>query len=245
MTVETTERPKALDRYPDFVSRLLALGDSAALATGLARASVYDPALTKTPPRSGYDKVPWSVYLYYLRFDTDGRLRVKHYFYDPGTEIPHNTLQTVVQDLVDRVRANDPTLPITGQNFERIKWRRKSYIVFFVDEKNWSLHKNGDPMDGIRFDNSPTPNHCFFDAVDLLITVTNATSGQVSQRSAIAFINHMKRNDQGEDLLEGEEQSFKFEMIFDVQFADATSARMVVIFDPDGTNLGGPVPPPF
>jgi hypothetical protein len=244
MTVDTMERPAALDREANFVSRLVELGDSESLTSGLRRASVYDQALTAVPQRPNYDKVPWSAYFYYVRLDTDGRLRVKHYFYDKGAEIPHASLPVVGQMLVDRVRAGDPTLPMIGRNFERVVWQRKSYIIFFVDEENWTLHKNGNPLDGIRFDHSPTPNHTFFDAVDLQVTVTNATSGAVTQRSAIAFINHMKRNAQGEDLLQDEAQAFKFDIIFDVKFADQSSAPMVVIFDPDGTNLGGAIPPP-
>jgi hypothetical protein len=245
MTVETMERPAAPDhKASNFVARLLALGDSEAVAAGQSRASIYEKRLTETPPRAKFDQIPWSVYFYYVRLDTDGRLRVKHYFYDKGAPIPHDTLATVVQGLVDRIRAGDPTLPITGRNFQNLEWKRKSYIAFFVDEENWTLHKNGNPLDGIRFDNSPTPNHSFFDAVDLKVTVTNARSGAVTQRSAIVFINHMKRNAAGDDLQNTDAQAYKFDMIFDVKFSDDTTAPMVVIFDPDGTNIGGPIPPP-
>jgi hypothetical protein len=244
-TTDLIERPDSDERQASPISKYVSYLERDAQAAGLARHSVYEKRLTETPnPWPGFEKEPHTVYFYYVRLDTDGRLRVKHYTQFSAAAIPHASLQTVVQGLVDNVRNETNNPPRDGKNFENIEWTRKSYIAFFVDEENWSLHTNGDPLDGIRFDNSTTPNHTFFDAKDLTVTVRNRRSGALTQRSAIAFVNHMKRDDNGNDLVLGDRQPFKFEMIFDVKFADASNAPIIVIFDPDGTNVGPPVPPP-
>lgn len=244
-TTDLIERQPEAEGPADFLSKYISYLDSDAQASSSTLYSVYEKRLTELPhPRPGYDKEPYTVYFYYVRVDTDGRLKVKHYTQESASAIPHNTLQAVIQGLVDNVRNGDNNPPPNGRNFASIEWTRKSYIAFFIDEENWDLHQSGNPLDGIRFNSSPTPNHTFFDAVDLRVTVTNRRSGAVTQRSAIAFVNHMKKDDQGNDLEAGDRQPFKFEMIFDVKFADQSPAPIIVIFDPDGTNVGPPLPPP-
>jgi len=237
--------------YQQSLTAPAALAGAAAVAPApaLAPDSVYQEKLRAIPPVAGFDKVPHTVHFYYVRIDTDGKLRVNHYTHALAHPIPPDTIGMVVQQLVDNVRGSNLNPPPDPQtNFQGIEWRRKSYIAIFVDEENWSIHKNGAPIDGIRFvTNLPgtTPNHTFFDAVDLLVDVVNKTSGHPSKRSAIAFINHMKGDAIGNDIGQGVRQLFKFEIVFDVKFADGTAAPMTVIFDPDGTNLGPPVGPPF
>lgn len=234
------------DSKRDFLDRHFAFEATAVAGLGAAAGdSVYDPRLT-TPggPTPNFDLVPHTVYFYYVRLDTDGRLRVRHYTRESATPIPYDTLSQVVQEMVDNVRDGDSSWPSDGKNFADIVWKRKSYVAFFIDEANWELHKNGNPQEGIRFVASPTPNHSFYDAIDLKVTVANRRTGVITQRSAIAMINHMKRNAAGDDLVLGDSQTFKFEMIFDVKFADLSNAPLVAIFDPEGTNLGPPIGPP-
>src|ERR1044072_412947 len=52
---------------------------SVATTAAVTNHSVYEPRLTTVPPTAGYDKVPHTVYFYYVRMDTDGKLRVRHY----------------------------------------------------------------------------------------------------------------------------------------------------------------------
>lgn len=257
MTLEVMERPAACRESIDVVSRYVAIRDRISAAaeteaeaepedlaeTGIGH-SIYEQRLTAEPPVPRYDLVPHTVYFYYVRLDTDGRLTVKHYTRSSPAPIPHGSLQQVVQEMVDNVRNGDTAWASDGKNFADIKWTRKSYIAFFIDESNWDLHKNGSPYGGVRFVAPHTSNHTFFDAVDLKATVVNRTTGVISQRSAIAFVNHMKRNEAGDDLVLGDIQKFKFEIIFDVKFADLSTAPLIAIFDPEGTNLGPPVSPP-
>ncbi|HYI40054.1 MAG TPA: hypothetical protein VE053_07025 [Allosphingosinicella sp.] len=240
---EGGESPGGTGEFQSFRESLAALADVPATVAG-GGDSIYEQRMTAQPPVPNYDLEPYTVYFYYIRLDTDGRLTVKHYTRPSATAIPHASLQQVVQEMVDNVRNGDNAWASDGRNFANILWTRKSYIAFFIDEDNWDLNKNGSPYGGVRFIASPTPNHSFYDAVDLKATVVNRRSGVISQRSAIAFVNHMKRNDQGDDLVLGDRQTFKFEMIFDVKFADLSTAPLVVIFDPEGTNLGPPVSPP-
>lgn len=233
-----------------FGTRYLAEKSALPLASA-SGARVYEEKLRRIPPDPKYALVPHMIYFYYVRIDTDGKLKVDHYTYEPGGAIPPTTIQARVQHLVDRVRGvnNDPMVIHTGSNFEDIKWERISYIAFFVDEEHWTLHQDGSGLEGVRFVSNvggAYPNHTFYDADDFLIRVQNATSGAVTHRSAIAFINHMKKNANGDPLGEHgpEEQKFKFEMLFDVKFAHTSTVGMTVIFDPDGTNTGPPIGPP-
>lgn len=216
-----------------------------------------------TPP---YDAVPCCIYFCYVRVNSNGRVFVTHHFYPGGDpNNPDNPPSTVTWHAIDRdpqlltpileMLAKDarPTgakqFPPIAENFEQLEWRRKSYIAFFIDEANWTLA----PTNGVQFIVEPkggvpgTPNHTFFDSLSLPLTmpINNPKPGgpYSDQRSALVFINHMKRDEDGNDLIEGDRQLFHFLISFDVAFQNGTRA-MRVIFDPDGTNLGPPLPPP-
>jgi hypothetical protein len=205
--------------------------------------SIYEKRLTEDPPRPGFEKEPHFVYFYYVCFDADRCLRVKHYTYDHCAPIAYGALKDVLQGLVDNARGTDDNPASDGTDFNAIEWTRTSYIAFFIDEENWSFYRNGDSLAGISFDNSPIPNHTFFDGIDLELQVADEETCLVSERSAVAFVNHMKRNAAG-DRLGKENQRFKFDMNFKVGFADGCAPPLTVVFDPDGTNMGPPVPPP-
>ena len=179
--------------------------------------------------------------------DTDGKVKVDHYEYEPGYRIYPNMMQGELQYLVDNARGDNDSPRPNGENFEKIVWKRKSYIAFFADEEFWMLHNNKPGSEGVRFVTDiigTFPNYTFYDADDYLLEVTNKTTGKTTKRSAIAFVNHMKRNQGGDDLIKGDFQPFKFEIIFDVKFAHTSQVGMTVIFDPDGTNEGPPIGPP-
>jgi hypothetical protein len=218
--------------------------------------------------RLNYTDVPCCIYFYYVRVNTNGRVFVTHHFYpggdpnDPGNPPPMTTWHAIDRDPqllkpILEMLAKDarPTgagvFPKIGESFEQIEWRRKSYIAFFIDEVNWTVA----PTDGVSFIIEPkngvpgTPNHSFFDAlppVPLTMPITKPKPGgpYTDERSALVFINHMKADDAGRDLDATDlPQLFHFLMSFDVAFQNGTKA-MRVIFDPDGTNLGPPLPPP-
>jgi hypothetical protein len=243
MDTQVMERAPCLEDNPLFLVELLEdPANDYHVARPLSR-SVYEKRLTEPGPRPGYEKEPHFVYFYYIRFDNDRRLRVKHYTYDHCAPIAYRALKDVLQGLVDNARGTDENPASDGSDFNAIAWTRTSYIAFFVDEESWSFYRNGDSLAGVSFDNSPIPNHTFFDGVDLELSVTDDKTGRVSERSAIAFVNHMRRNAAGDTLLK-ETQKFKFDMNFKVSFADGCAPPLTVVFDPDGTNMGPPVPPP-
>lgn len=230
-----------------FIGRFTLFQDQLAAAAGVVNYSVYERRLTENPPRPGYDKVPYVIYFYHVRLEPQGRLQVTHYTKVYQQAVTYPMLQGAVQNLVDNARnGGSAPAPDLTDNFANIVWTRKSYVVIFVDEESWTLHRNGDPLEGVRFNTLlGMPNHTFFDADDLTVNVQDPVTGVVTQRSAIAIVNHMKRNEAGDDLLQTEAQHFKFEIIFDVKFVDQSDAPMIVIFDPGGTNLGPPIPPPY
>jgi hypothetical protein len=267
-----------VDRMAEFLAENQA--DDKAKA-GIVDRSIYAPK-RMTP---GYMDVPYSVYFYYVRVNSDAQLEVTHYFYpnvDPDDDpsdpdnwnpIPHTdaALREIITKLAlnarpikrpapgEQARVRYP--PIDGYFFETIEWTHKSYVVFFVDEANWKFHQppNSDPVVFITTGKDGKvgyPNWSFFDAMnfpDIEMPITGSTD--TDERSAIAFINHLKANDDGRDIGEDdqgnplpvppppERQLFQFQMYLKAKFTNGTS-KMTVILDPDGTNLGPPVPPP-
>lgn len=254
---EIPDHYKALNEY---VGDLVVRQERFTVSTGPINHSIYEERYVSGTP--GFEKTPHSMYFYYVRVNSNGTLEVSHYFYEnfdaSGTSQPiprdEASLETLLQTLAENARPNGAkNPPQIGSNFVGIEWRRKSYVAIFVDELNWSLHKfqNEDP--GVVFITDPKEgktgleNHTFFDALDLEVTmpISRPRPGGPTQdqRSAIVFMNHMKADDAGNDLGVGGGQFFQFRMFFDVKFADGT-AGMTVIFDPGGTNLGPPAPPP-
>lgn len=214
-----------------------------------------------------HQQVPHSVYFYYVRVDSDGRLHVTHHFYpggdpnEPGNppnpadwpSIPRDEegLKALLRDLaLDARPTGAGNYPVIGQAFRDIVWRRKSYIAIFVDELNWKLHKlaaTEDPavvfITELKNGKQGLENHTFFDAMDLDIEMPINGSADTDKRSAVVFINHMKADEAGNDLEAGPGQFFQFKMFFDVEFSIGGKA-ITVIFDPGGTNIGPPPPPP-
>jgi hypothetical protein len=209
------------------------------------------------PQFPNHQRAPCSIYFYYVRINTTGDLYVRHYFYpggnhedvnnpaDPATwpAIPNDdqVIIPILQDLVANARANGARFPLVDADFQNIRWHRKSYVVLFIDEENWTMHRGstGNPAFLFITTGGGTPNHSFFDGRNVDIPMPQGASA----RSAFLCINHMKRDAAGNDLLPGDDQFFQFKVFFDVKFTSGSRA-LTVIFDPDGNNLGPPIPPP-
>ncbi|HYI47887.1 MAG TPA: hypothetical protein VEX35_05415 [Allosphingosinicella sp.] len=241
---------------------------------GTPNHDIYEKRLTEPDPQKWktYRETPYSMYFYYVRINADGRLVVDHYFYVTGhpdvpatwSKIPYNKtgLTTLVGTLARNARpireevprVRDPVRLRKG-NFNKGKWIHKSYIAIFFDEANWSLRKK--PTDGsesaIAFivkegNKVGLPNYTFFDAMDLEvempISYTRPDGSTTDKRSAIVFVNHMKRDEEGNDLIKGDIQDFVFKMILNVNAEATDDPPTVVIIDPGGSNEGPPIPPP-
>jgi hypothetical protein len=235
---------------------------------------VYDKRLGMNFPT--HQRAPHCIYFYYVRLNTNGKLKVTHYFWpsgDPSDENnppdprdwpviknetgapPDQNLRDIVKRLALNARPSvkwpdkDPK-PLPETSFKGIIWRRRSWIVIFVDEANWSLFErttvNSRPaivFTSNATDQACTSNETFFDADDFSIDMPRRRwPGQTDKRTAIAFVNHMKKNHAGDDLSSGEVQDFKFSIFFNVKYADGSDI-MKVIFDPGGTNDGTPLQP--
>lgn len=233
------------------------------LAGTVENHDIYEKRLTE-PDSDKWPEhrlTPHSMYFYYVRINRDGRLVVDHYLYFNGDEnepdkwkaIPYDKdgLTTLVTDLAVNARPRtvdkNPRCRAKG-DFKKTTWRRKSYIAIFFDEANWTLRKktptSGEAAvtfivkEGMK---EGLPNHSFFDAIDLTITIEGDPPGD--ERSAIVFVNHMKGDDHGNDIGTGVTQSFVFKLILDVE-TDSGDPPTVVIIDPGGDNNGPPLPPP-
>ena len=263
------------DAIGAFIERFIA-HQLAPPITGEINHDVYEKRLGK----KNYKYMPRCIYFYYVRMDRDGKLRVDHYFYVKGKyddpvnpthpetwkQIKPHEIPCIIQELAMNARPgkgkkkDPPKLP-DEQNFNRIKWKRKSYIAIFVDEANWVLHKSAKLPAVVFNTDNPTKdpvkenergkriceNHTFFDADDLDIKMpVRDKDGNIvgsDTRTAVYFINHMKKNDAGDDLEAGDPDEFKFNIFFDVKFAEGYDAPMTVIFDPGSENQGPPLKP--
>jgi len=218
---------------------------------------IFTPKFGTSPE---YSYAPRMIYFYYIAVNDSGSLRVSHYEYhedDPDypddpvlkwKEIPRNRpdLEKICLKLAMNARSRASTPPESGRNFKRVRWSHVSYIMAFFDEPHWNLRRK--PSDGScvlfltrKGSTDFIPNHSFYDALDLEVPFS-----PTDIRSAVAFINHLKRDDEGTTLgADGvtETQDFQFNLMLSVNFEDGTSSPMDIIIDPGGTNQGPPIEP--
>jgi hypothetical protein len=211
---------------------------------------IYDKRLLLSNPWTPFVEEPHVVYFYYLRFDTDGMLTTACKAYTdgpdpdrpaPNARIPHDRVPAIIKWLA--LKARKPgTFP--AADLDNMRWDHKSYIAFFVDETSWQLHKRPDGKSAVVFNTngSAGPNLSFFDAADVDVEMPISGTTRVDTRTAIYFVNHMKRDAEGNDLRD-EDQPFQFDMFFNVTFAGAPTLKTTVILDPGGTNDGPPLQP--
>ena len=220
---------------------------------GAPNHDVYEPKLSIGAPNFNY--FPRYMYFYYVRINENGRLKVSHFYYVNGDRtnpqtwqvIPYNkfSLENIVTQLAENARKTvpDDPPPCTQINFKDILWRRKSYIAIFFDEDSWNFIKKFDQNSAIVFLTEkgtlkPIENYTFFDAMDLDIRIQSE-----EVKSAIIFVNHMKADEAGTDLIQGQSRAYQFNMVLNAKFEDGTDAPLQVIFDPGGTNQGPALQP--
>jgi hypothetical protein len=221
----------------------------------------YDVYDTKLNTSDHYKAIPYIIYFYYIKFNDDGKPWVRHYRYTESSPIQVGQLAAKFTALALKVRhgddaSQDPFKQI-GEDFQGIEWEHKSYIAIFMDSPYWKmLNRISDPeKKAIVFNTNKggKPNHTFYDAGGFEIDMPAAEPpipADTMKRSVVYFINHMKKTDFGDDLgydQNGKEvkekEKFSFDVYFDV-FDDSTGPSTVFVIDPDGTNMGPPLPPP-
>jgi hypothetical protein len=209
---------------------------------------VYDVKLNSPQ----YDVVPWVIYFYYIAFENNGQPVIKHYFHNEKKEIPLEEIEDKIKSLALRAIDNDPTLRLIGKSFHEIVWKHKSYIALFMDSAYWKILKRDSDAtkSAVVFNTKKggAPNNSFFDAKDF--TVDIGTDGISELRSAVYFINHMKKSEFGDDIGYDQngadvpqEEKYSFDIYFDVR-REENGPSTVFIIDPDGTNMGPPQTPP-
>lgn len=202
--------------------------------------SIYTWKLRASAPN--FTIHPSHIYFYYVSFIAEAQPLIRRYEYHAGAPIDINDVETEITRMARQAKNGtivpSPTLDISGS-----VWTRKSYIVILMDNPFWTLHKIG-PNDraAVIFNpNKGEKNHTFFDGKDLNIDmIGNGTE----LRSAVYFVNHMKKNDAGEDITldngQPHSQNFKFDIFYDVtHFGGRVETQTD---DPTGTNLGPPQP---
>lgn len=212
---------------------------------------VYDKRLTAKYSWPPFAKVPRFIYFYYLTLGDDNKLRVDHYHYNMGPDlknpvewdpIPHDKVPPILDELTRQARPGGGGVPLPDHNFQNVKWTRRSYIAFVVDEPSWNLHKRSSGNSAVVFnvDKPGEPNHSFFDALDIEVRVATSARG-FDTRSGVYFVNHMTKDSEGTPLDRSE--TMFFDMYCAVNYDDPFATPVTVIVDPTGTNQGPPEPP--
>jgi hypothetical protein len=235
----------------------------------LAAAQARVARLTAAPNHSMFELAPFEkrgkphcLYLYYITNITRRRntvyFQMKVYYHDNGGKrLGRRKVKKLAPKLVLNARrdclTNTTTQkaepkgycpPLCGTKFDDVKWRRKSYILVVVDDPHWWLARHaGNKVDPILVNaHSKTCNHNFFGAFEWSVEMPhNAPSGSFDHHrtAAVAFRNHMVRDEAGSELGD-EEQEFSFDINVENQRGDF----LPVPIDPDGSNLGPPLGPP-
>jgi hypothetical protein len=250
---------KSVEKIDLYLTELIKKQDLAAELNGEVNHPVRSDRMGKPGQYPKHQKVPRCIYFYYVRYIPDVGLDVRHYFYPGGPHddranppqgttwrpIPNTRagLEQPLKDLIANARVDGNAFPRVGQDFQNIKWYRKSYIAVFIDDEAWKLHRH--PLtgkDAIVFltDAARGPagaaNYSFFDAEVLDLTVGGR------QRPVFVCINHMTTDDAGTDVATS--QHFVFEVLLRADFKGVATAPITIILDPDGNNMGPPIGPP-
>jgi hypothetical protein len=206
-----------------------------------------------------HQALPYAIYVIYIGITEFGQFKVRHYLRKLATEIPQTQVEFHITEIAQMARDDllgqpvtigDPGLQPFG--LHDIVWRHKSYVAVLVDSRHWDLLNNANqPAIVFNTNKGSTANHTFFDAQKLPITLAPQAGDlqDTGRRWAIYFVNHMKKNDYGDDIgrkpngsKRTEVEKFIFDIYFEVAGVDGT--KTVVIVDPDGGNEGPPIGPP-
>ena len=214
--------------------------------------------------QEGFKYVPRCIYFTYVGLDDDRKIRIDHYFYPGGKpdvenedwdKIPYpknasvdSVLKDTITHLANNARGSNDNPKPYAKNFKNIKWRRKSYMCVYFDDKHWKLHKYVDRtlrtrraivFYTVKNGHQLTPNHTFYDGIDFELQV----QGDAHPRSAVVFINHLK-DENGVDLYDrNKPEPYEFGMYLGVELAGGEDSPLTVIIDPGGTNQGPPLEP--
>ena len=210
--------------------------------------NIYEQKRYSNDPK--FEMIPHVIYYYHIDFTPAHEPRITRYVHDNGTRpIPYDQVEKYITDLAHNHRGGGTVLQSDGQGLSGRPWQRKSYIVLLMDSQAWRFVPCGPTNNNAAVVCVPggiySENQTFFDGGDATIDMTGAGKEFCT---AVYFVNHMKKNEQGDDIeyepdgLTPQRQNFKFTFWYYVR--DATGAYDLHSYDPTGTNLGPPAAPP-
>ena len=177
---------------------------------------------------------PCCLYFYYVTFTAGGVPTAKVYFYNNGdTVMTPAFAETIITRLTANARLDDDNPPKCASRFDEIRWRRKSFLAFVVDDPGWTF-----AAQGLVFNeaNGKTPNHSFFHGKNIPVPVKNA-DGSVGLLSGMYCINHMTKDVTGTPLESTDSEEYVYYLIHHA------AKILVADIDPGGTNQGPPEKP--
>lgn len=175
------------------------------------------------------------IYFYYLKYPEDGSPQFRVYYQSDETTPIRNEaeLKQLIKKLARNAKVGDFVPPHCGTSFRSVPWRRRSYIVIFVDDER---HAISDPSDvSIDFEERREEvNHSFFNARVMEIDLSDDESGAMI---TVFHCHNLMRHKSGREM---KDEDFP-ERYTVVVHRDCD--RMLVFDEDGGTNQGGPIPP--
>lgn len=157
------------------------------------------------------------IYLYYLKITGDPKYETRVFVFKRDFSI---AIDAQIRNLATEISAGQH-YPC-GWNFGDVKWRRKSYMVFILEDNNHSLEAGN----AVTF----TPDYPFRDGHD----VTSLSP----PHSGFCCFNHLIRK-QGIDLPDDVTEPFYVEINHPHRQTQAVRSH-----EDSGTNMGPPIGPP-
>jgi hypothetical protein len=173
----------------------------------------------------------YCIYFYYIRYD-GGQGSSMNVYYDFDKHEPIKSKADLVKRataLAENAMKGDFAPPPCGHSFAAVPWRRKSYLVFLLDDP--VLNFPGKEALSLEFQDSQaeTVNHSFFNADKWDIT---AMGRQVTVLSCVDLMQHKS----GRPMMDGEVETYT---------VDLSLSHNRTVRGDGGTNQGGPIPPPM
>ena len=90
---------------------------------------------------------PSCIYFYYMKW-VNNLPYIRHYFYNNGKtpiqdkylyQSESDEIGDIIRELAINATDTYPVPPVFGSDFDGLVWRKKSYIVILMDDKDWTF----------------------------------------------------------------------------------------------------------
>lgn len=178
-------------------------------------------------PSDWKEKLPHCIYFYYVRRE-GATYRERVYVWPTRSPIDLDELHQQIKRLTKNARQNRNEPPPSGWAMEDVVWRKISWVVVAVDERDGKFDQ--DAAVEIAFEGADRSNHTFFDGGEDEVDIPGEQSIHV-----MWTLNHMRDAAGAMLTKDSPPETFKFTF---------NPGRPRAYPDTSGTNMGPPIGPP-